>query len=83
MTEAGYPIWWGEEPRILDTFAESYSFDGKTVIPFCTSGGSGVGSSDNNLEKNAEGGNWLSGTRHGSGMSESDIQDWINGLDIN
>ena len=78
----GYPIWWGEEPRILDTFVESYSFDGKTVIPFCTSGGSGVGSSDTNLERNAGGGSWLSGTRHKSGMSESDIQSWIEGLDL-
>ncbi|MCR4929386.1 MAG: hypothetical protein K5988_05255 [Lachnospiraceae bacterium] len=38
----GYPIWWGEEPRIMDTFAESYNFDGITVIPFCTSGSSGI-----------------------------------------
>lgn len=78
----GYPIWWGEEPRILDTFVESYSFDGKTVIPFCTSGGSGVGSSDDNLKANAGSGNWLEGTRHKSGVSESDIQNWINGLNI-
>ena len=78
----GYPIWWGEEPRILDTFVESYNFDEKTIIPFCTSGGSGVGSSDSNLEKNAEGGNWLSGTRHRSGMTESDIRSWIDGLDL-
>ena len=39
----GFPIWWGEEPRILDTFVEKYSFEGITVIPFCTSGGSGIG----------------------------------------
>ena len=47
----GYPIWWGEEPRIMDTFVESYDFSGKTMIPFCTSGGSGIGSSGDNLEK--------------------------------
>lgn len=41
----GFPIWWGEEPRILDTFVEKYSFEGITVIPFCTSGGSGIGRS--------------------------------------
>ena len=41
----GYPIWWGEEPRIMDTFVENYDFSGKTMIPFCTSGGSGIGSS--------------------------------------
>lgn len=49
----GYPIWWGEEPRIIDTFVESYDFAGKTMIPFCTSGGSGIGSSGNNLRDNA------------------------------
>ena len=39
----GYPIWWGEEPRIIDTFLESYDLSEKTVIPFCTSGSSGIG----------------------------------------
>jgi len=39
----GYPIWWGEEPRIMDTFVESYNFDGITMIPFCTSSSSGIG----------------------------------------
>ena len=46
----GFPIWWGEEPRILDTFVEKYSFEGITVIPFCTSGGSGIGRSGPNME---------------------------------
>jgi hypothetical protein len=49
----GYPIWWGEEPRIMDTFVESYSFDGITMIPFCTSGSSGIGRSGQNLADNA------------------------------
>ena len=40
----GYPIWWGEAPRIVSTFMESYDFSGKTIVPFCTSGGSGIGS---------------------------------------
>jgi len=44
----GYPIWWGEAPRIVSTFVESYDFSGKTIVPFCTSGGSGVGSSATN-----------------------------------
>lgn len=47
----GYPIWWGEAPRILSTFIESYNFSGKTIVPFCTSGGSGVGSSAKNIER--------------------------------
>ncbi|MDO4960347.1 MAG: flavodoxin [Eubacteriales bacterium] len=78
----GYPIWWGEEPRIMDTFAESYDFSGKTVIPFCTSGGSGVGRSDSNMEGLAGTGNWLGGTRLKGGASEGDISDWIAGLNI-
>lgn len=51
----GFPIWWGVAPRIIETFLESYDFSGKTVIPFCTSGGSGVGRSDTSLHKNVSG----------------------------
>ena len=59
----GFPIWWGEEPRIMDTFVESYDLSGKTMIPFCTSGGSGIGSSGDNLKANAGSGNWLEGAQ--------------------
>lgn len=60
----GFPIWWGVAPRIIETFLESYDFSGKTIIPFCTSGGSGVGKSDSALHKNA-GGNvkWAKGVQ--------------------
>lgn len=51
----GFPIWWGFAPRIIETFLESYDFSGKTIIPFCTSGGSGVGRSDTALHKNVNG----------------------------
>lgn len=78
----GYPIWWGEAPRILNTFVESYDFSGKTVVPFCTSGGSGVGSSAKNLEKLTSGATWLSGTRLNGGASHSSIVEWINGLEL-
>ena len=71
----GYPIWWGEEPRIMDTFAESYDFSGKTVIPFCTSGGSGIGASGTNLAANAGSGNWLEGARL---SASSDIAGWVS-----
>lgn len=74
----GYPIWWGEEPRIMDTFVESYDFDGITVIPFCTSGGSGIGGSGKKLADNAESGNWLEGERLQSSISDSDLQRWID-----
>ena len=51
----GFPIWWGVAPRIIETFLESYDFSGKKIIPFCTSGGSGVGRSDTALHKNVSG----------------------------
>ncbi len=76
----GYPIWWGEEPRIMDTFVESYSFDGITMIPFCTSSSSGIGRSGQNLADNAGTGTWLDGMRFGAGASEDEIRSWIEGL---
>ena len=75
----GYPIWWGEEPRILDTFVEKYDFDGITCIPFCTSGGSGVGRSDKNLADHADSGNWKSGKLLNS-VSDSALQSWIDSV---
>ncbi len=78
----GYPIWWGDAPRILSTFVESYSFSGKTVVPFCTSGGSGVGSSATNLERLTSGATWLSGTKLNGNASHSSVAEWINGLNL-
>lgn len=54
----GYPIWWGEAPRIMSTFVESHSFDGKTVIPFCTSGSSPIGRSGSDLASQAAETGW-------------------------
>ena len=76
----GFPIWWGEEPRIMDTFAEKYSFAGITVIPFCTSSSSGIGRSGKNLEENAGTGTWLEGRRFSGSVSEADLRSWIEGL---
>ena len=76
----GFPIWWGQEPRILDTFVESCDFNGITVIPFCTSGSSGIGNSGKNLEENAKSGTWLAGERFGAGASEEEIRAWIESL---
>ncbi|MBR6147871.1 MAG: flavodoxin [Lachnospiraceae bacterium] len=76
----GYPIWWGEEPRIMDTFVESYNFDGITMIPFCTSSSSGIGRSGQNLADNAGSGTWIDGKRFGAGASEDEIRSWIEGL---
>ena len=76
----GYPIWWGEEPRILDTFMESYDFSGKTMIPFCTSGSSGIGSSGRNMEQLTGGATWLGGSRFGGSVSEDALRAWADEL---
>ena len=78
----GYPIWWGEAPRIINTFVESYDLSGKTIVPFCTSGSSGIGSSATNLQSAASGASWLSGQRLNSGVSQSEIAQWVNGLGL-
>ena len=74
----GYPIWWGEEPRIMDTFVESYDFGSIVMIPFCTSGGSGIGRSGSNLADNAGSGNWQDGDRLQSSIPDADLQAWID-----
>ena len=57
----GFPIWWYVEPRIVDTFLESYDFSGKTVIPFATSGGSGIGGAEKSLREHCPKANWKPG----------------------
>lgn len=79
----GYPIWWGEAPRIINTFMESYSFEGKTLIPFCTSSSSGIGSSGKNLEALTNGAEWLEGRRFGGGASDEEVISWIEELNLN
>lgn len=78
----GYPIWWGEAPRIVNTFMESYDFSGKTIVPFCTSGGSGIGSSAPNLEELTDGATWLPGTRLNGDSSHEEIAEWVDGLGL-
>ena len=76
----GYPIWWGEAPRIVSTFLESYDFSGKTVVTFSTSGGSGH--NDRSIKELASGANWVTGARLKSNSSQSDVADWITGLGL-
>ena len=74
----GYPIWWGQAPRILSSFVESHDFTGITVIPFCTSGGSGAGRTGETLGEQAGTGTFLPSTRLSAGISEADLQKWID-----
>ena len=74
----GFPIWWGIAPRIIETFLESYDFSGKKIIPFCTSGGSGVGRSDTVLHKNVSGNvKWEKGIQINR-PNETQIRRWLN-----
>lgn len=74
----GYPIWWGDVPHIILTFLDTYKLDGKTVIPFCTSGGTGISASQNTLKNYNKNINWKDGKRLST--SESEIKNWINTL---
>lgn len=78
----GYPIWWSEAPRIVSTFVDSYDFSGKTIVPFCTSGGSGIGSSAANLEQLTSGAAWLEGRRLNGSDSQETVMEWVNGLGL-
>ena len=74
----GYPIWWGQAPRIMSTFVESHDFTGITVVPFCTSGSSGAGRTGETLGEQAGTGTFLSSTRFSSGVSDAELQSWID-----
>lgn len=78
----GYPIWWGEEPRIIDTFLESFDFSDKTVIPFCTSGSSGISTSEQNIKELVPIGRQLAGRRFPASASEADVQAWLDSLEL-
>ena len=73
----GYPIWWGQAPRIMSSFVESHDFTGMTVIPFCTSGSSGAGSTGEALGEQAGTGTFLTSTRLSAQISDSELQEWI------
>lgn len=74
----GYPIWHGQAPRIVSTFLESYDFAGKTIVPFCTSHSSGVGSSADALHSLcADSVEWREGVRFGGGTSREEIEQWL------
>ena len=72
----GFPVWWYREPSIIDTFMESYDFAGKTVIPFATSGGSGLGDSAANMQKLAKGAKVVNGKRFSGSASADELKAW-------
>lgn len=78
----GYPIWHGRAPRIICTFLEGADLTGVTVVPFCTSGSSGIGSSDTELHPLAPGALWIKGVRFAAGTDRKTVGEWISGLDL-
>ncbi len=68
----GFPIWWYVEPRIVDTFLESYDFSGKNLIPFATSGGSGMGKAEKSLQSHCPAASWAKGQL----LNGSDAAEW-------
>lgn len=76
----GYPIWWGIAAWPINTFVKANDFNGKTVIPFCTSASSGIGQSGQLLQKETNSGNWQEGHRFSSSALDSDIQKWTDSI---
>lgn len=76
----GFPIWWYREPSIIDTFVESYDFTGKKLIPFATSGGSGLGETSANLKELAPGAIVEEGKKFPAHASEASLKEWAEGL---
>lgn len=79
----GYPIWWQDASWVVDNFAKDNDFTGKTVIPFCTSSSSPIGDSGKNLEQMAGTGTWLDGQRFSGSASDSEVQEWVDSLNLN
>ena len=79
----GFPIWWGREPSIVDTFLDAYDFAGKKIIPFCTSGGSGIGETAKRIREIVGAKATVEeGTRLGGAVSEEDLETWTAGLGL-
>lgn len=78
----GFPIWWYQAPRIIETFLESYDFTGKTVIPFATSGGSGMGKTAEILRKCCPGAKMNAGRHLSSRESAASVRKWVESLGI-
>lgn len=77
-----YPIWWGIAAWPVDGFIEANDFTGKTVIPFCTSSSSDIGDSGQLLADMAGTGNWLEGQRFSSGVSQDEVDQWVESLGL-
>lgn len=78
----GFPIWWYVAPHIIHTFVESYDFSGKTLVPFATSGGSGMGKTNEKLAPSCTGAKLLHGKVFNSYSSKADLSAWVETLSL-
>ncbi len=78
----GFPIWWYIAPKIINTFLEQYDLSGKTVVPFATSGSSGMGSTNRYLTPSCMGAKLLAGRRFSGQATEQDLKRWVAYLDL-
>ena len=79
----GYPIWHGKAPKVMYTFLENIDISGKTIVPFCTSHSSPMGSSASILKGlTEESANWLEGRRFGKTAEKSEVTEWVQGLQL-
>ena len=76
----GFPIWWYVAPTIVNTFLESYDLSGKTIIPFATSGSSGMGGTNAELKNSCRGAILKEGKRFSSDATEKEIETWVKGF---
>ena len=76
----GFPIWWYVAPRIINTFLESLKLSGKTVIPFATSGGSGMGETNSMLRLSCGSALLLEGRVFTRGTPKSELAEWADSL---
>lgn len=78
----GFPIWWYVAPTIINTFLESYHFSGKTIIPFATSGGSGMGRTNENLKPSCPGAVLMPGKMLNGSLSETELKNWVENIGL-
>ena len=76
----GFPVWWYVEPRIIDTFLEAYDFSGKTIVPFATSGGSGLGKAPQRMQQIATGSTVAAGKLLNGRPSADSLRTWAESL---
>ena len=79
-----HPIWWGQAPKIIRTFLEAGDFSGKTMVTFCTSASSGLGSSAKTLHEllNDDSITWLESRRFSAGTGEGELADWLKSIGL-